>query len=312
MKPISIKETAGFIRNNDGFLVYCHAVPDADTIGSACALVTIMRSLGKKAFAYSVDGIPKKLDFLPVEGVFVPSPLPGLIPVSVDIAGPKMLGNAEIPLFALSIDHHKVNTIECERLCLLSDRIAAGEIVFMLADELGVALDRQLALYLYTAICSDSGGFKYDLTTAETMRYAARALETGIDFAMINRRLFESLTASQVALIRCAYNKLQLLCGGKYAIVVITKEEADECGVSDADFDCIYSVPREIEGVLASAVIRPKNGGAKVSFRSNADIDVAELAQRYGGGGHFHAAGLSLESGVEEAEALVKKIFSEL
>ncbi len=315
MELISIKQAAAFLTECDGYLIYTHASPDGDTIGSALALALILRKLGKKANIFSVDGIPEKLDFLPTDGVFLadePEDTNNYTLVSVDVAGPKMLGNAKNTSFALSVDHHKVNTADCNKLLVMSDRIACGEIIFMIMEELCVDIDKDIAECLYTAISSDSGGFRYDATKPETHIMAAKCLEKGIDFAEINRRLFESKTQPQVNLTKTAYQNLELLCDGKFAIVAITPEEVQKCGANEMDFDCINSIPREIAGVLASAVIRQKSGSVKISMRSNADIDVAELAKRYGGGGHYHAAGFSYGGSFNDAVEIVRNLFSEI
>ncbi len=315
MQLISVKEAAAFLMGCDGCLIYTHASPDGDTIGSAVALALALRKLGKNASVFSVDGIPEKLSFIKNEGVFVenePENCENYTLISVDVAGPKMLGRAKNSFFALSVDHHKVNTVECERLLVMSDRIACGEIIFKLLDELNIELDYDIATALYAAISSDSGGFRYEATKPETHVMAARCLEAGIDFADINRRLFESKSLSQVALTKTAYKNLELLRGGKFAIVAIRPEEVKECGATETDFDCINSIPREIGGVLASAVIRQKADGIKVSLRSNADIDVAEIAKAFEGGGHYHAAGFTHGGSFDEALKTVRKIFSEI
>ncbi len=315
MNFIDIKNAAAFLLECDGYLIYPHASPDGDALGSATGLALILRALGKKAFVFSVDGIPDRLSFLPTDSIYLseePENLEDHTLLSVDVAGPRMLLGARNNHFVLSIDHHKVNTIDCDNLLLMADRIACGEIIFKLLEELGVELTKDIAICLYTAICSDSGGFKYDAVKPETHIMAAKCLEKGIDFAEINRRLFESKTPSQVALTKAAYRNLELLREGKFAIVAIPQNEVDECGGKESDFDCINSIPREIQGVLASAVIRKKSDGIKVSMRSNADIDVAEISKINGGGGHYHAAGFTFSGSFDEALSLVRKIFSEL
>lgn len=315
MEQISINKAAAFLKECDGCLIYTHASPDGDTLGSATALALMLRQLRKSAFVFSVDGVPEKLNFLPTENIFIdkePENFDGLTLISVDVAGPRMLGNAKNTRFALSVDHHKVNTIDCEKLLLMSDRVACGEIIFMLADELGVEITKEIAIALYAAISSDSGGFRYDATKPDTHLMAARLLETGIDFAEINRFLFESKTIVQVELIKTAYRNLEFINDGRFAIVAIRPEEVTNCGATESDFDCINPIPREISGVLASAVIRQKSDGVKVSMRSNADIDVAEIAKSQGGGGHYHAAGFTFAGSFDEALLLTRKLFSEI
>ncbi len=315
MNLIDIKQAAAFLLGCDGYLIYPHASPDGDALGSATGLALILKSLGKRVSVYSIDGIPERLDFLPTDGLYLekePSDIENYTLVSVDVAGPRMILGANNTHFALSIDHHKVNTIDCDNLLVMADRIACGEIIFKLMEEMGATLTKDIAICLYTAICSDSGGFKYDAVKPETHIMAAKCLEKEIDFSEINRRLFECKTPSQVALTKAAYQHLELIKDGKCAIVAISKEEADKCGAIDSDFDCINSIPREIKGVLVSAVIRQKPDGVKVSMRSNNNTDVAEIAKTNGGGGHFHAAGFTFGGSFDDAVSLVRKIFTEL
>ena len=314
MNLLNITEAAAFLSACGDCIVYTHASPDGDTIGSGTALVLALRAVGKNAFAVNADGIPKKLDFLPTNGIFAEEPdnIGEYTLISVDIAGERMLGNTRARRFDLSIDHHKVNTVECDNLLLMADKIAAGEIIYHLIKALGVVMTKDIAACLYTAICSDSGGFKYDLVTAETYRIAAETVETGIDFPEINRRLFECKTKTQIELERLAYESLTFVRDGRFALCAIPPEKAEELSPADTDYDSLNNIPREIEGVLASAVIRRKNGAFKVSMRSNADIDVSAIAAANGGGGHFHAAGFTLTGSFGNAVETVKRIFTEL
>ena len=312
---ITKTEAAAFLRAQDEYLILTHRSPDADTIGSAAALVRILRALGKTAAAYCPDPIPRRLEFLTAGAVFAPA-LPdtaGKTLVSVDVASGAMTGLGEETVFALSIDHHKVNTVRCERLCIEPDYVATGEIILELADELEVPLTQETALPLYAAISSDSGGFRYAATRPETHLFAARLLETGIDFAEINRRLFETKTPAQLSIERLAYSRIELYCGGRFALLAVDQEDLERTGAGESDIDGLNQLPRQIEGVRVSAVIRPKPGCVKVSLRSNDETDVAQLAERFGGGGHFHAAGFSLEGkSVPDAKRLVLDVMEEL
>ena len=303
------EEVLSFFKERDDFLIFTHNSPDGDTVGSAMALVMGLRSLGKRAVAYNREGVPERLAFLPFGEYFTEevTDTEGYTLVSVDVASPKMLSLPEAGYtFALSIDHHKVNTVSCERLYLRDDLIAAGEAVFEILRDLGVELTAELALPLYTAICSDSGGFRYQATRPETMRYAADLMGTGIDFAKICRLLFDSKSPSQIAAEKLGYQKLELHFGGRFALVAVTEEELRLAGATEEDTEVLNLIPRQIAGVQMSAVIKPKGNFVKCSFRSNEDIDVAALSQTQNGGGHYHAAGFSMENtSVEAVRALV-------
>ncbi len=314
MSNISLKEAAEFFKSKDGFVIFTHANPDGDTLGSAAALVRILRKMGKNAVAVCADTIPNKLSFMDTDGVFTAKiPEAAETAVSVDVASAAVLGKlgsfCETNAFELSIDHHRGNSLPCKRLLAKDNYIANGEIIYELAHELGVELDKEMATALYTAICSDSGGFKYANTRAETYEYAAELIRKGADFVIINKLLFEQKTLTQISLERAAYNNLSFYMNGKVAIVSIDEKTAEALGVSDSDYDVLNQIPRQICGVEFSAVLRPRDGATKVSLRSNDYFDVSEFAKLYGGGGHIHAAGYRYAGCVSEATAnLIKNL----
>lgn len=312
---ITIGQAAAFLKEKDNFLIVSHTSPDADTIGSAAALVTGLRSLGKKAIAICDAPIPQKLEFLNAESCFTETEPKGIETyVSVDVASDKMLGNltqkySEEHIFHLSIDHHMVNNITCEKRLLFADYSSCGEIIFELLGLLEVKITRSIAIFLYSAISSDSGGFRYSSTRGDTMRHAADLMETGIDFAKINRLLFESKTAVQVEIERIAYNSIEFFHGGKLAVVTITADDLKKSKAESSDLDSINQIPRQIAGVEVSAVIRPKSECVKVSLRSNDYFNVAEIAAGFGGGGHHHAAGCSFSENIDEVKRIIVASF---
>ncbi len=314
MSNISLKEAAEFFKSQDGFVIFTHANPDGDTLGSAAALVRVLRKMGKKALALCADPVPQKLKFMDTDDVFTDKvPEKAETFVSVDVASIAVLGKlsffCEDSSFDLSIDHHRVNSLPCKRLLVRDNYIANGEIIYELALELGAEIDSDIATALYTAICSDSGGFKYANTRPETYECAAEMIRKGADFVLINKLLFEQKTTTQISLERVAYNTLSLYKDGKVAIVSIDEETAEKLGVSDSDYDVLNQIPRQIYGVEVSAVLRPREGGTKVSLRSNDFFDVSEFAKLYGGGGHIHAAGYRFAGCVGEATAdLIKNL----
>ena len=301
---INESEAVAFLSEHDNFLIFTHNSPDADTVGSAIALVASLRKKGKTAIAFNREGIPARLAFLEPQAFFLaklPADLSPYTLVSVDVASPKMLSDGDETLcFALSIDHHEINSIGCELLYLHDDYPAAGEIVYELIKAMGGTFDKEIAVALYAAISSDSGGFRYDSTRPATLRAAAELMDTGIDFARINRLLFDSKSQTQIAVEKLAYEKLEYFFGGKFALVAVTEEELSAIGATDSDTEVLNQIPRMVKGVEISAVIKPKGKIMKCSLRSNEMISVSEIAAEFQGGGHYHAAGFSKEGATVE------------
>ncbi len=314
MIKVNVDEAAAYLRTADNCLIYTHTNPDADTIGSAGTLALALRKLGRRARVFCADALPARLSFLRDAAgadLFTHEQDAAATPLSVDVASENQLGISEAPLFMLSVDHHAVNRIACERLLLKDDYPAAGEIVYELLCALGIPLDRTLATLLYAAISSDSGGFRYSSTRPQTHLCAAKLLGTGIDFAKINRLLFETKSEVQTALEKAAYNRLELHCGGKLAVVALDEALMNELGASESDVDCVNQIPRQLAGVEVSAVLRPTKGGTKVSLRSNEFFDVAAFAASLGGGGHIHAAGCRFALPVAEARDELVRLLTE-
>ena len=305
---ITIKECIEFLKSNDNYLIFTHAAPDADTLGSGLALKYALEKSGKQVKLYNPDSIPARLGFL-TEGteVFNRIPKGEYTLVSVDIASPAMLKGLDREYLEnlacdLSIDHHDINSVNTKRLLCLSGYPAVGEIIADITKLMGVPFDKTNSLWMYAAISADSGCFRYSSTRPETLITAAELLQTGIDFAKINRRIFECKTKGQLALEKDAYDNLESFFDGKVAIVCLSDRVLDLDYVDENDVDQINNIPRQIADVEVSALIRRYGDEIKVSFRSNDYYDVAALAKSFGGGGHIHAAGCRFKTSVKDAK----------
>ena len=72
------------------------------------------------------------------------------------------------------------------------------------------------------------------------------------------------------------------------------------------DLDGIVEYPRQIAGVRLALLFRQlANGRIKVSFRSLGNVDAAEIAQGFGGGGHRKAAGASAAGSLADVQQQV-------
>ncbi|MBR5031786.1 MAG: DHH family phosphoesterase [Clostridia bacterium] len=310
----SVRHFARFLLEHDNYLIYTHGQADADTLGSALALRRALISLGKSAAICNPAPIPQKLRFLFDAENNVANGLPSgsFTHISVDIASYAMLAGfdkecLENLVFDYSVDHHAVNTLRAKNLLVLPQYPAASEIIANTLKALGVEFDKKYALWLYAGISSDSGCFRYSYTRPSTLRLAARLMSTGIDFAKINRLLFDNKTPGAVILEKDAYKNLELFYGGKVALTCISGEALQNELVEDSDADGLNDIPRRIAGVEVSAVIRRRGDEIKVTLRSNDYYDVAALAEKFGGGGHVHAAGCRFYTDEADAKRQILK-----
>ncbi len=294
---IDVPQAVQLLLENDHILILAHDHPDGDTLGSGFALMRALRALGKNAAVKCSDTIPATYAFM-WEGLSEQDFEPGFI-VAVDIADTRLLGSEFEKLYAdridLCIDHHGSNTRYAKNILLDNQAAAASEIIYDLIAETGVALDAVTADCLYTGISTDTGCFRYSNTTARSHFLAAKLIEAGASTNEINRVFFETKTKTYAALERLALENLEMFFGERCAVITITQEMYRISGSNDSEVDRISALPRQIEGVLVGAAMREmKDGSFKVSVRTLAGVNAAELCGKMGGGGHSMAAGCHL------------------
>ena len=162
---------------------------------------------------------------------------------------------------------------------------------------------------IYAAILTDTGKFIYSSTSAQTMRNAAELLDRGIDFSKIAENIYGN-EYREVYLVKAKImSEVEFYLEGRVSVAPITKAVLDEYGVSLKDVDGIVESIRDIEGVMASCVLKeisPKN--TKVSLRSKGGVDVSAISTLYNGGGHERAAGFNLDVDVIESKKIVVEL----
>jgi len=206
----------------------------------------------------------------------------------------------------INIDHHVTNTKFGHLNFVDALSASTGEIVYSLLEQLKLEIDKDIAMCLYTAIATDTGGFKYGNTTAETHRIAAELLETGIDIGELSQRIFDNTTFEKLKLTQKSIELLELLENSKLAVVVLSLEDIKSTGAKDEDCDGIVNIGRSIEGVEVSVLIKEKNENeVRVNLRSKAFVDVSEVAAVFDGGGHKRAAGCTVKGSVEEVKVKI-------
>ena len=308
-EKVTVAEAAGFLREHDNYLILSHANPDGDTLGCAFGLCRALQKLGKKAKNICADEISHRYDFMKksVETQeFTPETF-----VTVDVADVKLLGKLEQTYgnkIMLAIDHHISHVDFAEKLCCEPYAAAAAQTVYKIIKEMGVPFDADIAAALYTGISTDSGCFKYSCATAETHRIAAELLEYDFDHAHIDYVFFDLKTKARIALEEKIYRDIEYYCGGKCAVVAVTKEMLS--GLDSEDSNGISAIPRMIDGVEVGVVIKQRTNGWKASLRSNSSVDVQKICSKFGGGGHEKAAGCSFTE--ENVEEVRKKLVEEI
>ncbi len=306
---INLQTAINRLKEKDNIVILLHQFPDGDTIGCGYSLYFALKKLGKKARVECCDVIGERYSFITKDVEFEDF-APDFV-VAVDVADVKLLGkkSEEYSKIDLCIDHHGSNCGYATETYVDADSAAACEILYEVVNGLVGDVDLNSATALYTGISTDTGCFKFTNTTAKTHRIAADLMDKGVDFGEINRIMFETNSKARIEVETKALNTLKYACGGKVAIMTITKEMRKTSGAQDSELEGITGLPRTIEGVVLGLTIRERDNTdiCKVSARSHAPIDASKFCANFGGGGHARAGGCEIELPVDKTfEKLVE------
>ena len=314
MKKLDVEGAAKFLKTRDDILILTHKSPDGDTTGSAAALALALTSTGKRAYLFDNPEFPDKLKKYAKPYIAPKDFSPSCI-VAVDIADAKLLPK-ECEEFAgkieLAIDHHATHASFATKECVLDTSAACGEIVFDIIRALEVKFTKKLCDLLYIAISTDTGRFLHGNTTPESHQKAAELISLGADFTGINREFFVEKSPARIALEAEILSKIRFYFDGRVSVIEMTEEMIKRHNATPDDTDSISALARVAKGVELGIYIHEKDGGIKVSMRSDGDIDCSLLCSYFGGGGHSGAAGCSFGGTISDAEEAIINKLSEL
>lgn len=276
-----------------------HLRPDGDCIGSQLGLALALEQAHKEVTVWNEDLVPDKLRFLDPEKRFR-KPSPGHefdVVVATDCAAYDRLGRcaehiSERGCF-INIDHHASNTKYADLNWVSPREPSTGELIFDLCQWAGWKITGPIANCLFTAVSTDTGSFQYPSTTPDTLETAAHLVERGAELGRICQEVYQSFPLTRVKLLRHVYSKFRLTHGNRTAYFWLRQRDYARAGASTEESEGLIDHIRAIEGVDVALVFEEAGEQlTRVSLRSkDPQIDVAAIAQQFGGGGHKAAAG---------------------
>lgn len=203
----------------------------------------------------------------------------------------------------LVVDHHPESPESVGDVVARDpEACATGELVYDLLQLSGEEPTAAEARALYVAIVTDTGSFRFGNTSARCHEITGRLIRAGVDVGVMFRHLFARYTPEGMELLRRALGSLEVGGGGRMAWLTVRAEDLEATGATAEDREGLVEYARRLQGVEVALLFRELHGGrTKVSLRSNGRVDVALVAQQFGGGGHRQAAGILVERPLEEA-----------
>ena len=318
-KVAAAKALAAVLEPGKRVCLTTHVNPDGDGLGSEIGLLHLLRARGVDAVVTNPTPTPDRFTFLFDE-------MPGCdrsaqavkelrradVIVVLDISDLGRLGmlgdtvrDAGVPVAC--VDHHVSDGMLPPGPRYLDPTAAAtGELIYEIALANGWPLTPDVAQALYVALLTDTGGFRFSNTRPRTLRVAADLLETGVDAEQIYLDVYAKAPEGRPRLFAEALQTLVVEPQHGLAWVTVPPGAIERLGVTSDDLDGVVEFPRSIEGVRMALLFREAaQGRIKVSLRSVGNVDVAEFAKRFGGGGHRKAAGLSVVGSMVDVQGTV-------
>ena len=312
---MTLDEILEEIKKANKIVILTHETPDGDAVGSCLGLKLALEKIGKYSDII-MKNYARTFVFLPrVSEIETESDIKNYdLAISLDCANFKRLDNREYFENAkktIVIDHHGSNNMYGDINYVNPVAPACSEILLAILSYYEIEVDVEIGTCLLTGIITDTGGFQYPATTADTFEYAAELLRKGVDIADICKRTLQTKTKANFELQKRVMDRMEILENGKVAFSYIDQKDMDEVKAEEGDHEGLVNIGRNIEGVEVSIFIRQKDNenAYKVSLRSGSYVNVSDVCLMFGGGGHPRAAGALIQGTKEQVkEKLLKEI----
>ena len=302
-----LSQVVELIENKQKFGITTHIKPDGDGVGSSLGLCWLLRSLGKTAEVIVRGEVPASYRSLPgadeirdVESIDRNYDAIFVIECSnLERPGIKGLDSE----FTVNIDHHATSEHFGTINWIDSTASAVGEMIYNLCKAIGGRVTKEIAECVYMALVTDTGSFHFSNTTDRTLKVASELVKAGVKPAEISEAVYNNYPWSRIELMRQVLDTVKRDGTGTVAYMRQTLAMRARAGAVDGDNNGFVNIPLAAREI--SAVVYMREVGAnvyRVSLRSKGNINVARVAEKFGGGGHRNAAGLTVEGDWDEKE----------
>ena len=303
-----------------------HINSDPDAVGSALGLAHLLATQGKTVTVYASDGeFPAITSFLPGADQIVRYRAGDTLPetdliMALDSSdtgrlGPLHTANAE--RFAVGptimIDHHVTNVPfgvlpgGVEATFIDSAAAATAEILYLLARAWDLPITPAAATCLLAGIYGDTLGLQTTSTSPRVVRVVADLLAAGADLNAIVNNFYRSRPFATVKVWGATLDRAEW-CGG-VVWSQITPEMLTAAGAAEGESGGVINFLTGTRGARATVLLHRGEGEWRAGLRTlDEAVDVAAIAEQFGGGGHRKAAGCRIVGGEAERDAFLREV----
>lgn len=308
-----LEEVVAAIKEQEYFAITSHMAPEGDAIGSQLALRLILKELGKEAVIINRDPVPANLRFLPgANRILRPSQLKSFVfPVwfVLDCADLARIGE-EIQrqikghiIIIINIDHHGDNPRFGE-INYVVEAASTSQLIYELAKHLGISINKEFATCIYSGIVADTDSFRNANVNPAVFEIAAELLRAGANSREVAINLYERRSPAEMKLMGHVLINAQIDKGIIWS--TISQQLFERTGTTVNDTERLVEELRAADGIEVAVLFKElSHSKVKVSLRSKDKINVNQVAQLFGGGGHEKAAGCLVTGRLEEVKTSV-------
>jgi phosphoesterase RecJ-like protein len=299
MKNDPLSQASQRILESQRIVITSHLRPDGDSICTSLALAFMGELLGKKVEIINKDNTPFPLNHFPdIDKIKI-----GQIPpqgfdlaILLECANVSRSGQNNLDsYFKINMDHHHSNDFYADINWVEPEASAVAEMAYSLGEKLNIKFTSQIANHLYCGIVSDTGSFQFSNTSARCFEVCHKLLESGASSTKVSELLFNNNSPEKIKLLGQVLSTLEMNNKGNIAMITVFKKDLDSLNLKEIDTEDITTLARSIRGVEMVLFYKEiKKDTFRVSLRSKGRANAAFIAEYFGGGGHFHAAGFTV------------------
>ncbi|MGH7882770.1 MAG: DHH family phosphoesterase [Candidatus Dormibacteraceae bacterium] len=316
-----VERLAELLAAHQEIVVFGHKDADGDTLGCCLAFSEALRAQGKEVQVVVPPPWSNLYRWMPGferigDQLRSDLPQPSLA-LFLDVGGLERAGPVAEQLLnqvtTINIDHHASNSHFGDLNLIYAEASAVGQMCLHLLQHFGWEITPDMATNLYTAIMTDTGGFRHDNTSATTLADASRLAELGAEPSLVAAMIYKSRPLTTIKLSGLCLSELEVEMEGRLAWARVTKQMLRTARATMAESEGIIDTMSSIKGLEVAIMFKEiESELTKISVRSRQFVDAAALCARFGGGGHIRAAGAEVKLSMSAATAAVSQAAREV
>lgn len=313
-------------------VIVSHVNPDGDAIGSSLSLYLFAKKLGLDPKVIIPNDYPKFLGWMPsIQDILiydknqevareVMSEAELLCYLDFNVPSRTGVMHNDLCHFnktpKLLIDHHIGADSSQFVACFSEIEISStSEMVAEIIKYHGFKeyLDEDIATNILVGMITDTGSFSHSIFKNTFSIFGEILSFSTVNYKKIHQNIYDTSTEDRLRLLGFLINdRMTVLNEYNTAYIYASRSDLESFNYQVGDTEGVVNYPLSISNIKLSVLITERQDAIRLSFRSKDDFSVNDFARKhFNGGGHFNAAGGTLNCSLNEAVEMLKSVLPE-